>query len=71
VAWIGRQARVIPDPEEPPAVRSEDPGDEYLLALAEAARAVIVSGDRHLLALGDELPVLTPRQFLNALNRDS
>ena len=47
-----------------PTSRSEDPGDDYLLALAEAERAALVSGDRHLLALTAELPVLTAREFL-------
>jgi putative PIN family toxin of toxin-antitoxin system len=70
VAWIGREATIVPDPREPPAAHSEDPGDDYLLALGESARAVLVSGDRHLLAVRGELPVLTPRQFLNALSRD-
>ena len=30
----------------------------------ETERAVLVSGDRHLLALTEELPVLTAREFL-------
>jgi uncharacterized protein len=51
-------------PRRPPTSRSEDPGDDYLLALTEAERAVLVSGDRHLLALTEELPVLTAREFL-------
>jgi putative PIN family toxin of toxin-antitoxin system len=46
---------------------SSDPHDDYLLALAEDARAVLVSGDRHLLALADELPIQTAREFLVAL----
>jgi uncharacterized protein len=62
--WLGREAILADDPAEPPTSRSEDPGDDYLLALAEAERAVLVSGDRHLLALTEELPVLTAREFL-------
>jgi putative PIN family toxin of toxin-antitoxin system len=62
--WLQREALVVEDAEEPPGSRSEDPGDDYLLALAETERAVLVSGDRHLLALTSELPVLTPREFL-------
>jgi putative PIN family toxin of toxin-antitoxin system len=62
-----RQAvRLAPDPEAP-ARRSADPGDDYLLALAEAERAVLVSGDQHLLALAGGLPILTPRAFLDAV----
>lgn len=55
------------DPSEPPSVRSIDPGDDYLLALAAAADAVIVSGDRHLLTLGDHLPIYSPAAFLAAI----
>ena len=49
------------------AARSADPGDDYLLALAESERALLVSGDRHLLVLAEELPILTARAFLDAL----
>ena len=49
------------------AARSADPGDDYLLALAESERALLVSGDRHLLDLADELPVVTARTFLETL----
>jgi uncharacterized protein len=54
------------DPADPPA-RSGDRGDDYLLALAEHERAVLVSGDRHLLALADRFPVRSPRAFLAEL----
>ena len=63
---LRRGARVARDPDTP-ARRSADPGDDYLLALAEAERAVLVSGDQHLLALANELPIQTPRRFLDAL----
>jgi putative PIN family toxin of toxin-antitoxin system len=64
VEWLQREAILVDDPAEPPTSRSEDPGDDYLLALAESEKAALVSGDRHLLALTSELPVLTPREFL-------
>jgi uncharacterized protein len=64
IDWLRREAILVDDPAEPPASRSEDPGDDYLLALAEGEKAVLVSGDRHLLALTGELPVLTVREFL-------
>jgi putative PIN family toxin of toxin-antitoxin system len=48
--------------------RSADSGDDYLLALAESERAVLVSGDRHLLDLSRDFPIRTPRQFANSLN---
>ena len=50
-----------------PARRSTDPGDDYLLALAEQERAVLVSGDRHVLALTDAFPIRTARAFLDGL----
>jgi predicted nucleic acid-binding protein len=60
--------RLARDPEAP-ARRSADPGDDYLVALAEAGRAVLVSGDRHLHALAGELPILAPRAFLGELSK--
>jgi putative PIN family toxin of toxin-antitoxin system len=68
VGLLRQTARTAPDPEAP-ARRSTDPGDDYLLALAETERAVLVSGDRHLLALASELPILTPRAFLETLDQ--
>jgi putative PIN family toxin of toxin-antitoxin system len=62
--WLGREALLVADPETAPTVRAQDPGDDYLLALAEIERATLVTGDSHLLALSSELPVLTPREFL-------
>jgi uncharacterized protein len=50
-----------------PAPLSTDPGDDYLLALARAERAVLVSGDAHLLALADRLPIHSARAFLGKL----
>ncbi len=67
IDWLEREAILVEDPAEPPTSRSEDPGDDYLLALAEAERAALVSGDRHLLALTENLPVLTAREFLVAV----
>jgi uncharacterized protein len=65
-ALLRRGAVVAPDPPNPTR-RSADPGDDYLLALAENERAVLVSGDQHLLALAGELPVRTARAFLDSL----
>jgi hypothetical protein len=59
-------AIVAPDPGSG-SFRSSDPGDDYLLALAESERAHVVTGDRHLLALGETLPVVEPRSFLDLL----
>jgi putative PIN family toxin of toxin-antitoxin system len=69
VELLGRSARTFDDPGDPPSVRSADPEDDYLIALAEAARAVIVSGDRHLLGLASQAPVFSPAEFLAELDR--
>lgn len=61
---------LLDDPEGPPPLRSGDPGDDYLIALAAAARAVIVSGDRALLERAGELPVWSPRELLDQLDPD-
>ena len=60
---------VVADPEGPPPVHSDDPGDDYLLALAVRERTPLVSGDAHLLALNDKLPILSPRALLEQLER--
>jgi putative PIN family toxin of toxin-antitoxin system len=44
-----------------------DPGDDYLIALAQAQQALLVSGDRHLLALAERLSIINPGAFLDAL----
>jgi putative PIN family toxin of toxin-antitoxin system len=63
-------AVVATDPDTPPR-RSPDPGDDYLLALAETQGAVLVTGDQHLLGLADRFPIRTPRAFLDALQARS
>ena len=55
------------DPQSPPAVPSPDPDDDYLIALASVARAVLVSGDADLLGLSDQIPVYSPAEFLALL----
>ena len=67
VAWLGRAAQLAADPPDPPPVRSADSGDDYLIALAAAERAVLVSGDGHLTALAGRIPVRTPAEFLAEL----
>jgi len=65
--WIGDSATACSDHDRPPPVRSTDSGDDYLIALASAERALLVSGDRHLLELADQIPVFSPRDFLELL----
>lgn len=67
VRWLGQTATFVPDPGVDLAVRSSDPGDDYLIALASVHRAALVSGDKHLLALVGEIPVFSPREFLALL----
>jgi putative PIN family toxin of toxin-antitoxin system len=68
VDWIARSAVLAADPETLPPIRSTDPNDDYLVALAMAERAVLVSGDTHLTILADRLPVRTPAEFLASLD---
>lgn len=65
--WLAGSARIADDPEDPPEVRSPDPGDDYLVALAQNEAAVIVSGDGHLLQLAGSVPVFSPARFLDLL----
>lgn len=70
VASIAAAGTLIDDPEVPTVGLSEDPGDEYLIALARSARAdALVSGDPHLTSLRVLIPVKTPREFLASLDR--
>lgn len=62
---LGRTATRVEDPATSPR-RSRDPGDDYLLALAEASAAILVTGDQDLFALADA-PVLSPAAFLKSL----
>ncbi len=66
VMLLRESGRVAPDPISA-GRRSADAGDDYLLALAESEHAVLVSGDRHLLVLADQLPIQTARTFLDTL----
>jgi len=57
-------------PKEKVAVIKEDPADNLVLECAAAGRAdYIVSGDGHLLRLEKfrEIPIITPRRFLEVL----
>ena len=69
--WLLGGATVVADPPSDPPVRSRDPDDGYLIALASAHRAALVSGDKHLLALEGEMPVFSPRAFVDLLAESS
>ena len=64
LAWLSDSASVVPDPDDLAVVLSEDPDDNYLIALAAANVAALVSGDVHLLSLAKRIPVFSPREFL-------
>jgi putative PIN family toxin of toxin-antitoxin system len=67
VSELRKLANVVADATEPPRVRSADPDDDYLVALAARERVHLISGDAHLLALADRIPVRSPREFLDEL----
>jgi uncharacterized protein len=61
---LRREAIIAPDPEEPSPLRSADPDDDYLIALARSQSARLISGDSHLLDLADMAPICSPADFL-------
>jgi uncharacterized protein len=67
IALLAAEADGQPDPDAPPSVASADVNDDHLIALAEAATAVLVSGDHHLLDLAGRIPVYSPAEFLGLL----
>src|SRR5580704_17144184 len=64
VQWLSEAATVVSDPTAQPPVHSTGPGDDYLIALVAARQAILVSGDRDLLDLSDDVPVFSPAAFL-------
>lgn len=69
IRWVADSATVVVDPDTEPPVHSRDPDDDYLIGLASAHRAALVSGDKHLLDLEGQIPVFSPRAFLDLLTR--
>jgi uncharacterized protein len=68
VALIRDPAELVPDPTDLPPVRSQDPADDYLIALAAREHARLVSGDAHLLELSEAIPVSSPREAVDLLD---
>ncbi len=63
-------ALLVRDPSDEVPVEPSDPDDRYLIALAAAAEAVLVTGDAALLTLRDRgAPVLPPAEFLREVDR--
>jgi uncharacterized protein len=67
VRWVAGTASVVVDPDTDPPVRSRDPDDDYLIVLASSHRAALVSGDKHVLSREGDIPVFSPRAFLDLL----
>lgn len=67
LALLASQGDMTDDPDVAPLAHSPDPDDDYLISLAQSARAVLVSGDSDLHGLTDQLPVHTPAGFLARL----
>ena len=65
---LATRAQVGLDSESAAAHRSADPDDDYLIALAASAQAMLVSGDSHLLSLANRIPVFTAAAFLRQLS---
>ncbi len=68
VSTLARYADVVPDTDRPPA-RTRDPDDDYLVALALAQDAPLVSTDKDILNADLARPAVTPRELLNQLCR--
>lgn len=68
VSWLRRSTTLSDDPQLPPTIRSRDPGDDHLLALAIREGAALVSGDQDLLTVGEQLPVYSPAHFLRLID---
>ncbi|GJF18024.1 hypothetical protein NGTWS1803_36590 [Mycolicibacterium cyprinidarum] len=66
VESLGGNADLRDDPG-PPKVRVRDPNDDYLVALAEAAGATIVTGDGDLLSAEIGPSTITPAQLVARL----
>jgi len=65
VDFVRSASSVLDDPPARTGL-APDPGDDYLLALADAAEAThVVTGDQALLTVGDlGFKVISPRQFV-------
>jgi putative PIN family toxin of toxin-antitoxin system len=61
---LERGGKTADEPVNPPEVRSEDPDDDYLIALASSTQSVLISGDSDLLNLSGRIPVRSPAEFL-------
>lgn len=74
-SWVERlesESTMTADPVDPPRIVPDDPGDDYLIALADAAHAdVLVTRDRHLSKVrpSEGLEIISPYVFLDRVRR--
>jgi predicted nucleic acid-binding protein len=66
VQAVAGKAELHPD-MPPPRPVTRDPDDDYLVALADTAGALLVTGDADLLDADLDPPALTPRALLDLL----
>jgi putative PIN family toxin of toxin-antitoxin system len=66
VEMLKAEATMAPDPVDPAPLRSRDPKDDYLLALAFHQKAILVSGDSDLVELSGGAPIVMPADLLAA-----
>lgn len=71
VTWVSQLGINVDDPEHHLAIHSHDPGDDYLIALAAAHNAALVSGDNHVLELKSKIPVYTSSDFLKLIEAET
>ncbi len=69
VRWLLGSASAVTEPPDITPIRSRDPADDYLVGLAWRHNAALVSGDRDLLELREQIPVFSPADFLVLLRR--
>lgn len=67
IEGLRASAAVVDDPSITPPIRSPDPGDDYLIALAASSGSVLVTGDNDLLELVGDMRILSPAAFLQRL----
>lgn len=72
LCWVVEYSTIMLPRPLPSMIVSADPSDDNVLACAVAADAdVIVSGDKHVLALEefDGIPIMRPAMFLKRIGR--
>lgn len=63
ITRIEQTVQIVPDIDNPP-VANRDPNDDYLIAIAAAQQAVLITGDKDLLEADTTVTVRTPRDYL-------